>query len=438
VLVDCGLHQGDRELRRLDREPFPVAPESIDAVVLTHAHVDHCGYLPALVRQGFTGPVVATPDTCALAGIVLPDSGHLQEEEAAYANRIGYAKHRPAVPLYTEADARAALRQLAPTPFRAPREVAKGVTATLRPAGHILGSASVTLALELPGRAPCTVTLSGDLGRSNHPLLLPPEPLHEADVVLVESTYGDRDHDGGDTLEVLARAITRTAERGGTVVIPAFAVDRTEVVLFHLRALREAGRIPELVPIYVDSPMALDALRVYRRAVAERRDDVRDDVEQLGGFEPEGIVEVRDVEGSKALDALSFPAIVVSASGMATGGRVLHHLARRLPDARSCVILVGFQAAQTRGRLLADGLKQIKMLGRYVRVEAEIVQLPALSVHADRGELLAWLVSAGRPPDQVYVVHGEPAASAALASAISEELGWNAVVPTPGERVRLA
>ncbi len=424
-------------MRALDRGPFPVAPTGIDAVVLTHAHVDHCGYVPALECEGYGGPVVATPDTASLAAIVLPDSGHLQEEEAAYATRKGYARHRPAVPLYTEADAERALRLLEPLAFHAEHEIAEGVTLTLRPAGHILGSATVELRLSLPGGDTRRLVISGDLGRSNHPLLLPPAPLRGGDVILVESTYGDRLHDTGDALEVLAGAITRTAERGGTVVIPAFAVDRTEVVLHHLRALRESGRIPELVPIYVDSPMALEALRVYRRAVTERRDDVRDEIEALGVFEPEGIMEVRDVEGSKAIDALAFPSIVVSASGMATGGRVLHHLARRLPDPRSCVILVGFQAAQTRGRMLADGAPQLKLLGRYVRVSAEIVELPALSVHADRDELLAWLAGSPQKPDQIYAVHGEPRASLALVDAIRERLGWEAVVPEPGERVRL-
>ena len=306
----------------------------------------------------------------------------------------------------------------------------------LRRAGHILGSASAYLEID-DATEPLTLAVSGDLGRANHPLLLPPEPLHDSDVVLVESTYGDRLHDPRDALDALAAAVARTIARGGTVVIPAFAVDRTEVILHHLRSLQRSGRIPRLLPIYVDSPMALDALRVYRSAVETRRPDVRDAIEDVGAFEPQGLREVRDVDGSRAIDALAFPSIVISASGMATGGRVLHHLARHLPDQRSCVVLVGYQAAQTRGRRLAEGARTLRLLGRDVPVAAEIVELPELSVHADRDELVAWLAGASRPPAHVHVVHGEPRAAAALARLIEERLGWKASVPARGERAPL-
>jgi len=435
VLVDCGLYQGEKELRLRNWAPLPVDPASVDAVVLTHAHVDHCGYLPALVRDGFAGPIHASPGTAALAGIVLPDSGHLHEEEAAYANRRGYAKHHPALPLYTEDDARTACTHLRPTPFGDAVDVAEGVRALLSPAGHILGSSVARLVVDTR-HGPRALVCSGDLGRSAHPLLVPPSPIGAADVVLVESTYGNRHHDDEGALERLGAAISRTAARGGKIVIPAFAVDRTEVLLVHLQRLRAAGAIPDL-PVFVDSPMALAALDVYRGALADGSPDVRPEVvgrDVLGLAE---VTPVRTVDESMDLDRLAYPAIIVSASGMATGGRVLHHLRRYLPDHRNTVVLVGFQAAQTRGRQLADGARQIKLLGHYIPVRAEVVDLPSFSVHADAGELLAWLGTADAPPEAAYVVHGEPGASAALAEAAGDQLGWNAVVPSYAERVRI-
>ena len=439
VLVDCGLYQGLKELRQRNWERFPVAPGSIDAVVLTHAHVDHCGYLPALVRDGFQGPVWCSPRTAELAGIVLPDSGHLHEEEAAWANKRGYSKHSPALPLYTEADAIRSLDSLTPVPFGRAVDLLEDLRLTLHPAGHILGSSIAELVIAGPGGEPVRLVFSGDLGRPNHPLLRPPTSLAALapDVIVVESTYGGRHHDDTDAIERLAGAINRTAARGGTVVIPAFAVDRTEVLLHHLRLLRAAGAIPE-VPIAVDSPMALASLKVYREAVRDSSPDVR--AELLDGpdpFTPEGLIEVRDVDGSKELDRRVDPKIIVSASGMATGGRVLHHLARYLPDHRSSVVLVGFQAAGTRGRSLAEGARQVKLLGRYVPVRAEVVDLPSFSVHADHDELMAWLGTAPREPSAVYVVHGEPEGSEAIVDAVADEFGWVAVPPVYRERVTL-
>lgn len=437
VLVDAGLYQGLKELRLRNWEPFPIDPATIDAVVLTHAHVDHCGYLPALVNAGFAGPVYASRHTAELAGIVLPDSGHLQEEEASYANLKGFSKHKPALPLYTEDDARAALRRLRPLPFATPTEIAEGFRVRLDPAGHILGSSVVTLDVDGRDGDARRVTFSGDLGRPHHPLLVAPHPVDGADVILVESTYGDRRHDDEGALEAFADAISRTVKRGGVVVIPAFAVDRTEVLLMHLRQLRTTGAIPD-VPVYVDSPMALNALAVYRRAIDEGSAEIRPEVLADGDpFDHAAITEVRTVEGSMELDRLRFPAIIISASGMATGGRVLHHLDRYLSDHKATVILVGFQAQQTRGRQLAEGARQVKLLGRYVPVRCEVVDLPSFSVHADQTELLDWLATAEREPDAVYVVHGEPAASAGLQLGIIDRLDWNAVVPGYGERVRL-
>jgi metallo-beta-lactamase family protein len=435
VLVDVGLFQGLKELRRRNWAPCPVAPASVDAVVVTHAHVDHVGYLPVLTRDGYRGPVHATAGTVALAGIVLPDAGHLQEEEAAYANRKGFSKHHPALPLYTEDDARWSLRQFTAHRYDAETEIADGVHLTLRPAGHILGSATATLRLAGPPER--RIVFSGDLGRPHHPILGPPAPVGDADVVVVESTYGDRRHDDDRGADGLADVICRTARRGGTVLIPAFAVDRTEVVLFHLQRLLEAGRIPEL-PVYVDSPMALAALGVYRDAIAAGDREIHPGLGRLGDpFGARRVVEVRDVEASKALAAGPVPAIIISASGMASGGRVVHHLARLAPQSRNAVVLVGFQAPGTRGRMLADGARQLKVLGSYVPVRAEVVDLDAYSVHADQQELLGWLRTATAPPDAVYVVHGEPIASATLRDRIAERHGWPAVVPRHAERVRL-
>lgn len=435
VLVEAGLFQGLQELRRRNWAPLPVDPASIDAAVVTHAHVDHVGYVPVLCRDGFRGRVHATEGTATLAAIVLPDSGHLQEEEAAYANRKGFSKHAPALPLYTEEDARWSLRHFASHHFDEEVEIAPGVHLTLRPAGHILGSATATLRLDGPPER--RIVVSGDLGRPCHPLLRPPAPLGPADVVLVESTYGDRRHEDADADERFADAIRRTARRGGTVLIPAFAVDRTEVILMHLRRLRAAGLVPDL-PIYVDSPMALAALRVYRGAITAGAPEVRPEVAALRDpFDAGHLVEVRDLEASMALAGGPVPAIVISASGMASGGRVVHHLARLAPHARNTIVLAGFQAPATRGRLLADGARQLKMLGGYVTVRAEVVDLGAFSVHADQQELLGWLRTAPAPPEIVYVVHGEPRSSAMLQERIARWNGWSAVVPVHGERVRI-
>ena len=435
VLVDCGLFQGLKELRLRNWEPFPVDPRSLHAVLLTHAHLDHSGYLPGLVRQGFAGAIHCTENTAALCEIVLPDSGRLQEEDAAYANRKGFSKHVPALPLYTEEDAARSLRLLRCTAFGEAIEVAPGVRARFGRAGHILGSAWVRL--EIEGRAGDAVLVSGDLGRPSHPILLPPEPPAAAATLLVESTYGDRRHDEAAARERVADAIARTAARGGAVLVPAFAVDRTEVLLLELAAMLREGRIPAL-PIYVDSPMALAALHVYRRAIAEGDPEVRPELHGSADvLDPAGLVEARDAQASKAIHEAHLPAIIISASGMATGGRVLHHLARRLPDPRNAVVLAGFQAIGTRGRALLDGVRAVKLHGRYVPVQAEIVDGSGFSVHADAGELLAWLGKAPAAPRVTFVVHGEPAASETLAAAVGSQLGWSAVVPQLGERVRI-
>ncbi len=434
VLVDCGLFQGLRELRQRNWEPFPVDPPTIDAVVLTHAHVDHCGYLPALVRDGFAGPIVCTPWTAELARIVLPDAAHLQEEEAAYANTKGFSKHRPALPLYTGEDAAAVLERFRTVDYHTSTEVADGIRVELRSAGHIVGSASALVTLD--GAAPYRLFFSGDVGRPDHPILRAPETPPAADVFLVESTYGNRLHEPeGQALDRMADAIVRTARHGGTVVIPSFAVDRTEVLLMALGRLVTEGKVPRL-PIFADSPMALAVLDVYRRAIAAHAPDVRLS-DATDPFEVSGeLHELRTPDESRSLNEIGYPSIIISASGMATGGRVLHHLARCLPDSRCTVILPGYQAEGTRGRQLADGARSVKLLGQYVPVRAQVVELGAFSVHADSVELTEWLrpVSA---PDTGYLVHGEEAAAEAMAQQLADKLGWNAVVPTQGERVRV-
>jgi len=432
ILVDAGLFQGLRALRRRNWDPFPYPAVELSAVVLTHAHLDHCGYLPALGRQGLICPVLATESTLLLATLVLRDSAHLQEEDAAYAAKGGWSKHAPPRPLYDSADVERLLPLLRAVPFDEPTAITgTDATVTLHPAGHILGSATVELGLG--GRA---VVVSGDLGRANHPLLAPPAARPRADVVLVESTYGARAH-ADDPEDQLARVLDRTLARGGVAVIPAFAVDRTEVVLMTLRRLMTHGRVPR-VPVYVDSPMALGGLAVYRDAIAAHHPDVRGDLAGIdGAFDPGDLREVHDARDSMAINDPGFPCIIVSASGMASGGRVVHHLKHLLPDPRNAVVLTGFQAAGTRGRNLSEGASALKMHGRYVPVRAEVATIDGFSVHADGDELIAWLASGPNRPDVVYVVHGEPEGSRAFAARVGAELGWTAVVPDDGELVRL-
>ncbi len=429
-LVDCGLFQGDREWRRRNWDDLSFDPSTVDAVVLTHAHLDHSGALPLLTRGGFSGPVFCTPATAGLTAIVLRDAAHLQEEEASYANRKGFSKHAPALPLFDSADAEKAIALLRPLDHDDLGLLPGGVRLHLRRAGHILGSAFAELDVE-----GVRLTVSGDLGRTTHPLLLPPEHPNDADVVLVESTYGDRLHEASADDE-LADVVRRTTHRGGSCLLPAFAVDRTPVLLMALARLKRDGRIPDL-PIYVDSPMALHALDVYRQAIRRGDPDVRTEVGTAGHlFEPPGLRLMPTREDSEQLNRPSRPCIIVSASGMATGGRVLHHLAGQLPNPRNSVVLTGFQVPGTRGRALADGAGQLKIHGRYVPVRAEVVSLRGYSAHADADELVAWLGQMSAPRT-AYVVHGEPASSRALAERLARELGWNTVVPEYLEKVRL-
>jgi metallo-beta-lactamase family protein len=429
ALVDCGMFQGERVWRRRNWEPFPADPAGIASVVLSHAHLDHSGYLPVLVRSGFTGRILCTPHTARLAAIVLRDAAHLQEEDAEHARRGGWSKHEPPLPLFDQADAEKAITYLTPVPFGEPVSVPGIGTARFHPAGHILGSAFVEM--EVAGRR---LLVSGDMGRPRHPLLCPPEPPTEADVVLVESTYGDRRHPLVDP-DRIATVIRRTVRRGGVVLMPAFAVDRTPVVLHHLRQMTADGRIPPL-PVFVDSPMALAALEVYRNAIQEGSAEIR----ALGDGDPLDPGDLRlahSVEESVRLNDPDFPCIIVSASGMATGGRVLHHLAHQLPSSRNTVILPGYQVPGTRGRQLLDGARAVKIHGRYVPVRAEVVSAPEFSAHADADELLGWLGRSPRQPDIAYVVHGQKDAAWTFAGRVEHQLEWTAVVPRYLETVRL-
>lgn len=429
-LADCGMFQGEAVWRRRNWDTFPIDPGSLRAVVLTHAHLDHCGYLPALVRQGFRGPVICSESTAAVAAIVLRDAAHLQEEEAEHAASGGYSRHITPLPLFDTADAERAINLFEPADDGATR-LPGGTTVTLHRAGHILGSAFAVLE-----RHDRRLLISGDLGRQDHPLLLPPEAPPAVDALVVESTYGNRKHLPLDR-ERLGRLITATAERGGTTLIPAFAVDRTAIVLHTLAGLARDHLIPQL-PVYVDSPMALAALNVYRTAIQEKSAELRPDLVAPGDpFDPGELRLVHDAEESRRLNNPGRPCVIVSASGMATGGRVLHHLSHQLPDARNTVLLTGYQVAGTRGRSLLEGARSVKIHGRYVPVRAQVLDLPEFSAHADSDELISWLGSAAEPPGTVYVVHGEPDARQALVDRINNELGWLAVAPEYQERVRL-
>src|SRR5512142_9512 len=427
VLVDTGLFQGLKELRLRNRAPWPVPPSSIDAVVLTHAHIDHTGALPMLVRDGFRGMAHCTAATRDLCGLLLPDSGRLQEEEAGYANKKGYSKHAPnARPLYTEADAVAALPRLRAIGYGERREVARDVTIRMHRAGHILGSATVEM--ELAGDPPRRILFSGDLGRYGAPILPDPEGGTSADALLVESTYGGKRHEGGTPDLALQAEVLRAADQKGVLLIPSFAIGRTQEILFTLKQLEQSGAIPEL-PVYVDSPMAVDATPIF---LAHREDHDDEMARRISAGEeplrPGRLSFVRSVAQSKALNDEAGPFIVLSASGMATGGRVLHHLARRLPDPRTTVLLVGFQAAGTRGARLQEGAATVRIHGEDVPVKARVATISGFSAHADEDELCRWLATFPAPPRRTFLVHGESTALAA-ARARMDRLGWAAHVP---------
>ena len=419
LLVDCGLFQGYKQLRLRNWAPPPFDPAAIHAVVLTHAHIDHSGYLPLLVQRGFRGRIHCSEATEALCRILLPDSAHLQEEEARNANRFGYSKHSPALPLYTRADAQAALARFSPVRFDREWEPAPGFRARLRRSGHILGASMV----ELEERGVRCV-FSGDLGRPSDPVVVPPELPDRADALVLESTYGDRRHPEGDGAAELAAIVARTAARGGVVVVPAFAVGRAQALLLMLQRLKEAGRIPAALPVYVDSPMATDVTGAYLAHRGEHRLD-GDGCRALAG----AARFVATPDESRALDASSWPAVIIAGSGMATGGRVLHHIKRFGPDARNTILLTGFQAGGTRGDALARGATEVKIHGAYVPIRAEVRNIETLSAHADWQEILDWLARWPTLPGRIFLTHGEPAAADALRLRIAGRFGLECEVP---------
>ena len=427
LLVDCGLFQGFKQLRLRNWAKFPVNPSDIDAVVLTHAHIDHTGYLPLLVREGFRGPVYCTPATRELCGIMLPDSGRLQEEDAEHANRHKFSKHHPAVPLYTEADAIRALDQLEPQRSDAVFEPFEGLQARFIPNGHILGSAMVAL-----NDGHQNLVFSGDLGRPDDLIMRPPSSPPEADVLVLESTYGNRLHEAVDPIQQLGDTIRRVTARGGVVMIPSFAVGRTQTLLYCLHRLREQGVIPRQLPIYLNSPMAIDATAIYNR----HRDEHRLAPEECEAMFAVARI-VNTVDESKDLNLRKGPMVIIAGSGMATGGRIVHHLKAFAPDPRNAIVLTGFQAGGTRGATLEGGADSIKVHGEYVAVRAQVSVLGNLSAHADYSETLAWLGAFKTPPKHIYLTHGEPAAADALRRRIVESLGWTCDVADYRQRVDL-
>jgi metallo-beta-lactamase family protein len=434
VLVDCGLFQGLKELRERNWEPLPVESKSVDAVVITHAHIDHSGYLPRLVKDGFKGRIFCTPGTADLCRIMLPDSGRLAEDDAREANRYGYTKHAPALPLFTEDDAFQTLTHLQPVGYDRPVPVTGAITLSFADAGHLLGSAFARIGLE--NDAGREILFSGDLGRFGRPVLPDPTTVETADVLLLESTYGDRIHEADDDGERLAGIITTAIGGGGKVIIPAFAVGRVEEVIYWLKRLEDARRIP-VVPVYLDSPMAVDALRHYANHSSDLDPEMQTRRGQVSAFSTRRFTAIASPQQSKEVQASPAPCIVVSASGMATGGRVLHHLKAALPKARNTVLFVGYQAAGTRGRQLIEGAETVKIHGEFVNVAARIERIDSMSAHADADEIMRWLRGFTRPPEKTYLVHGEPPSQAALKSRIETELGWNLHVAEYLEKVQL-
>jgi metallo-beta-lactamase family protein len=425
LLVDCGLFQGVKNIRSRNWKPFPVDPSGLSAVLLTHAHLDHSGYLPRLMREGFDGPVWTTPASRELVDILLEDSAHLQEEDARHANRYGYSKHHPAEPLYTAEDARHAMKHVRSTGFDEPIVIGP-FRATFTPAGHILGAAGIRV--ECGGQR---ITFSGDLGRPNDPVMTPPAPLVATDWLVLESTYGDRLHPDSDPFEALAAIVSRTAARGGTVLLPSFAVGRAQTLMYLLSRLMDEHRIPDL-PVFLDSPMAIDVTGVFRHYRHEHRlsqeacDRMRD-----------AVTFTRTPEESEALAANRYPKVIIAGAGMLNGGRILHQLLAFGADARNTVVIAGYQAEGTRGDALLKGARSLRIFGRDAQINCEVARVDGLSAHADYSEILDWLRPVAHAPRRVFVTHGEPVASDSLRQRLEHELGWSAVVPEQDEEFSL-
>lgn len=435
-LIDCGLFQGTKENRRKNWEPMGIAAADIDRIFLTHAHIDHTGYLPRLCRTSFKGEIHCTPATHELCEILLRDSAHLQEEDAYWANKKGFSKHKPALPLFTQEDVERTLTYFSPLHYGEDMYLDEDFRVKFKDAGHILGSALVDMKL-LDGDRSRKIVFSGDLGQPDNVILRDPVQVYNVDYLIVESTYGDRLHGELSGSDELARVVNESIDRGGVLVIPSFAVERTQVILFTLRELEDKRAIPEL-PIYVDSPMAINATEVFENRLVDLNLDTR--IKKLEGkkvFHPERLTYCLTREESKAINAEQGPAIIISSSGMATGGRILHHLVNRLPDEKNTILFVGYQAMGTRGRSLVEGAEQVKIHGRYIPVTARVENIPAFSGHADYNAILAWLMGFNRPPLKTFIVHGEPESSNALAEKIRRQFGWEVEVPVQGDRFEL-
>ena len=428
LLVDCGLFQGLKELRLRNWNPLPENPSSFDWCVLTHAHLDHTGYLPRLVRDGFRGPIYADAATIELCNLLLPDSAHIMEEDAQNAQQGGYTKHNPALPLYTSAEVVPVLNAFREIPRSEAFTISPQFTVRPQDAGHILGSTSLELTITENGRK-TVVLFSGDIGRYDQPILKDPVAPQRCDVLLCESTYGDRDHPSDSMEDALADVVNRVAKRGGVIVMPAFAVGRTQTIMYIIRELENANRIPRL-PVFVDSPMAISVTGMYMRHKEDHDQAFTTESSNGNPLDAHTVHYMRTVDESKKINNVKTPAIIISASGMATGGRVLHHIAQRAPDPRNMILLAGFQAEGTRGRALEQGAKTLRMFGEDVPVAAEVVNLRQFSAHAGKSELMRWLTGLPAPPRQTYLVHGEPAASGALKFTIESNFRWRVSLPT--------
>jgi metallo-beta-lactamase family protein len=441
LLVDCGIFQGSNELSDRNFKPLSIDPRTIDYVVLTHAHLDHTGWLPCLVKAGYRGPIQANPATIELTALLLKDSAHLQEEDTLNARKHGFSQHKDPQPLYAPEDVDPVMRSMKPVPRTGAFEVSPEFHFVAYDAGHILGSTSLELTITESGKK-IVVVFSGDIGRYGEPILKDPvTPPSNADVLLCESTYGDRDHEAGDAGDLLAAVVNRVAQRGGSIVIPAFAIGRTQTFMYYLRELEDQQKIPRL-PVFIDSPMALSATDLYLR-YREDHDVEFSRIEGSNGGkgDPLDVHEfhlTRTAEESKAINKIKTPCIMVSASGMVSGGRVLHHLQQRLPDPRNAVLLAGFQAQGTRGRALQEGAKTLRLFGQDVPVRAEIVVMGQFSAHAGKSELLRWLSALPTPPKQTYLVHGEPAAAQSLQRAMQGKFQWKVAVARYQDTVELS
>jgi metallo-beta-lactamase family protein len=434
VLIDCGMFQGPKEWRERNWQDTPIPAHEIDAVVLTHAHLDHCGWIPRLVKEGFRGPIYATPPTIDLCGIILPDSGHLQEEDATFYNRHQKSKHTPALPLYTLAEAQASLQYLQPVQFEELKQLSPELSFRFVRAAHILGSSMIELTLQSGGQSR-RMLFTGDIGRVRDQTVAPGKVVHSgptegetADVLVMESTYGNRQHPTDDPRAELAELIRKTVQRGGSVIVPAFAVERTQKFLFMLKELMESGQIPR-IPVYCDSPMAIKAVEVFIKHTEEYSEETRRLIGQYGSpLQWPGFTFASTAEESKKINDVKTPSIIVSSSGMVTGGRIQHHLTQRLPDPKNTVLFIGFQAQGTRGFTIKSGAPEVKIYGEVVPIRAQVAALEQFSDHADTPELLQWLHTFPKKPGATYLVHGDPGASAQLRDAMTKALGWNVQV----------